>query len=141
MPIVRVTPRFPTLTVYPRRPKLHDGPDFEKFRRTLGISLTLRWNRQAIDCYPAGRIDLEGDCADESVAPMVRAGRTDPDGRIALRPPWGSTSGKEGGGETGHGLGLAIARAYAQAHGGDLVYDPRAGGARFELLIPQERNG
>jgi signal transduction histidine kinase len=46
-----------------------------------------------------------------------------------------------GTGETGHGLGLAIARAYAQAHGGDLVYDPRARGARFELLIPQERNG
>ena len=46
-----------------------------------------------------------------------------------------------GGGETGHGLGLAIARAYAQAHGGDLVYDPRPHGARFELLIPQERNG
>jgi K+-sensing histidine kinase KdpD len=46
-----------------------------------------------------------------------------------------------GGGETGHGLGLAIARAYAQAHGGDLVYDPRSSGARFELLIPQERNG
>jgi K+-sensing histidine kinase KdpD len=46
-----------------------------------------------------------------------------------------------GRGEAGHGLGLAIARAYAQAHGGDLVYDPRAGGARFELLIPQELNG
>ncbi|HEX5174840.1 MAG TPA: GAF domain-containing protein [Gaiellaceae bacterium] len=46
-----------------------------------------------------------------------------------------------GGPETGHGLGLAIARAYAQAHGGDLVYDRRPGGARFELLIPQERNG
>jgi signal transduction histidine kinase len=46
-----------------------------------------------------------------------------------------------GGGETGHGLGLAIARAYAQAHGGDLVYDPRPSGARFELLIPQELNG
>ena len=46
-----------------------------------------------------------------------------------------------GDGETGHGLGLAIARAYAQAHGGDLVYDPRPGGARFELLIPQELNG
>jgi K+-sensing histidine kinase KdpD len=44
------------------------------------------------------------------------------------------------GGESGHGLGLAIARAYAQAHGGDLVYDPRASGARFELLIPQERS-
>jgi signal transduction histidine kinase len=46
-----------------------------------------------------------------------------------------------GGAETGHGLGLAIARAYAQAHGGDLVYDPRPHGARFELLIPQDRNG
>jgi signal transduction histidine kinase len=46
-----------------------------------------------------------------------------------------------GGGETGHGLGLAIARAYAQAHGGDLIYQPRGRGARFELLIPQELNG
>jgi signal transduction histidine kinase len=46
-----------------------------------------------------------------------------------------------GAGEAGHGLGLAIARAYARAHGGDLVYDPRGRGARFELLIPQERNG
>jgi signal transduction histidine kinase len=47
-----------------------------------------------------------------------------------------------GGGQTGHGLGLAIARAYAQAHGGDLVYDPcGGGGARFELVIPQELNG
>ncbi len=43
-----------------------------------------------------------------------------------------------GGGDTGHGLGLAIARAYAQAHGGDLVYDPRDRGARFELVIPQQ---
>jgi signal transduction histidine kinase len=46
-----------------------------------------------------------------------------------------------GGGDTGHGLGLAIARAYAQAHGGDLIYEPSETGAHFELLIPQERNG
>ncbi len=46
-----------------------------------------------------------------------------------------------GGGASGHGLGLAIARAYARAHGGDLVYDHRPHGARFELLIPQELNG
>jgi signal transduction histidine kinase len=46
-----------------------------------------------------------------------------------------------GGGQTGHGLGLAIARAYAQAHGGDLVYDAGPTGARFELILPQERNG
>ena len=42
-----------------------------------------------------------------------------------------------GHGAESHGLGLAIARAYAQAHGGDLVYQPRGRGARFELLIPQ----
>jgi K+-sensing histidine kinase KdpD len=46
-----------------------------------------------------------------------------------------------GDGKTGHGLGLAIARAYAQAHGGDLIYDPRPHGARFELILPQDLNG
>ena len=38
----------------------------------------------------------------------------------------------------GSGLGLAIARSYAVAHGGDLLYHPRApAGARFELVLPQ----
>jgi signal transduction histidine kinase len=38
----------------------------------------------------------------------------------------------------GSGLGLSIAQAYARAHGGDLIYDPPAGGgARFELLLPR----
>jgi signal transduction histidine kinase len=42
-------------------------------------------------------------------------------------------------GETarGSGLGLSIARAYARAHGGDLVYEGGEHGARFELVIPQ----
>ncbi|HEY6960927.1 MAG TPA: GAF domain-containing protein [Gaiellaceae bacterium] len=39
---------------------------------------------------------------------------------------------------SGSGLGLAIARAYARAHGGDLIYHPGAGGARFELVVPQQ---
>jgi signal transduction histidine kinase len=37
---------------------------------------------------------------------------------------------------TGAGLGLSIARLYARAHGGDLVYDPDADGARFDLVLP-----
>jgi len=38
----------------------------------------------------------------------------------------------------GSGLGLSIAQAYARAHGGDLIYDPRGhGGARFELILPR----
>jgi signal transduction histidine kinase len=38
---------------------------------------------------------------------------------------------------SGTGLGLAISRAYARAHGGDLIYDPQERGARFELILPQ----
>ena len=43
---------------------------------------------------------------------------------------------ERGPGASGAGLGLAIARAYAQAHGGDLVYAPQEHGARFELILP-----
>ena len=39
----------------------------------------------------------------------------------------------------GSGLGLSIARSYARAHGGDLVYeDAPPHGARFELVVPQQ---
>ncbi|HWG57104.1 MAG TPA: GAF domain-containing sensor histidine kinase [Gaiellaceae bacterium] len=38
---------------------------------------------------------------------------------------------------SGSGLGLSIARAYAQAHGGDLVYEhAEPHGARFVLVLP-----
>ena len=42
-------------------------------------------------------------------------------------------------GETasGSGLGLSIARSYARAHGGDLVYEHDREGPRFELILPQ----
>ncbi len=40
-------------------------------------------------------------------------------------------------GGTGTGLGLAIARSYARAHGGDLVYeDTEPHGACFRLILP-----
>jgi signal transduction histidine kinase len=38
----------------------------------------------------------------------------------------------------GAGLGLTIAKAYAQAHGGDLLYAPTENGARFELVLPRQ---
>ena len=42
---------------------------------------------------------------------------------------------------TGTGLGLAIARSYARAHGGDLVYeDADPTGARFKLILPVPRS-
>ena len=38
----------------------------------------------------------------------------------------------------GLGLGLAIAKEYATAHGGDVIYQPTDRGARFELVLPSE---
>jgi len=38
----------------------------------------------------------------------------------------------------GSGLGLTIARAYARAHGGDLIFAAEPGSARFELVLPQD---
>ena len=39
--------------------------------------------------------------------------------------------------ESGAGLGLSIARSYARAHGGELVYTQATPhGARFELVMP-----
>jgi signal transduction histidine kinase len=41
----------------------------------------------------------------------------------------------------GAGLGLAIAKSFAQAHGGDLLYEQvEPHGARFELVLPRELN-
>jgi signal transduction histidine kinase len=43
-------------------------------------------------------------------------------------------------GTSGAGLGLAIAQSYAQAHGGDLLYeDAEPHGARFKLVLPAQR--
>ena len=40
----------------------------------------------------------------------------------------------------GAGLGLAIAKSYAHAHGGDLIYhDAEPHGARFELVLPRSQ--
>ena len=42
----------------------------------------------------------------------------------------------------GAGLGLAIARSYARAHDGDLVYeDAEPHGARFQLVLPVKNGG
>jgi signal transduction histidine kinase len=42
----------------------------------------------------------------------------------------------------GTGLGLAVSRAIARAHGGELAADAAAaGGARFALRLPLRRGG
>jgi signal transduction histidine kinase len=47
-----------------------------------------------------------------------------------------TTPGRNG----GAGLGLAIAQSFAQAHGGDLLYEEaEPHGARFKLVLPANR--
>jgi signal transduction histidine kinase len=51
-------------------------------------------------------------------------------------------SGTSGGRTEGAGLGLAIAKSYAQAHGGDLLYEEmRPHGARFQFVLPTHTSG
>ena len=39
---------------------------------------------------------------------------------------------------SGVGIGLALSRKIARAHGGDLVFDGEASGASFSLLLPRK---
>ena len=49
-----------------------------------------------------------------------------------------SRSGASRESQGGAGLGLAIAQSYAQAHGGELFYEPaQPHGARFQLVLPR----
>jgi C4-dicarboxylate-specific signal transduction histidine kinase len=43
--------------------------------------------------------------------------------------------------EGGHGMGLAVARALLEAHGGEIsvLHDRRRGGAAFRILLPRKR--
>jgi signal transduction histidine kinase len=43
--------------------------------------------------------------------------------------------------EGGHGMGLAVARALIEAHGGEIsvVHDGRRRGAAFRILLPRKR--
>ena len=85
---------------------------------------------------PDGRIHvtLEG-TATEALVRVVD------DGPVSRSPSAsGSSSGSSGstpsGGRPGAGLGLAIARAIARQHGGDLRCDSVERGASFTLVLP-----
>ena len=41
-------------------------------------------------------------------------------------------------GVTGTGIGLAIARDFARAHGGNLILVPTSSGACFKLTLPNK---
>jgi signal transduction histidine kinase len=58
-----------------------------------------------------------------------------------MRPLLFERFGRSDSANVGSGLGLSIARSYARAHDGDLVYEPGKRGARFELILPQVERG
>jgi two-component system sensor histidine kinase KdpD len=52
-------------------------------------------------------------------------------------PPRAQTLAHESGAPRGAGVGLAVCRAIARAHGGEVVYRPRdGGGSRFDVALP-----
>jgi signal transduction histidine kinase len=56
-----------------------------------------------------------------------------------FEPGWRGSSARTPGPDDGGGLGLAIARGVARAHGGDVTVCDRPGGCRFELRLPLAR--
>lgn len=54
-----------------------------------------------------------------------------------FEPGWQGSQSRSTG--AGGGLGLAVARGIARAHGGDVTVANRAGGCRFELRLPRRR--
>ena len=83
---------------------------------------------------PAGEVDVADRAARETVEVAVarqRAGSRAADARARLFEPFFTTK------PAGTGLGLAVSRAIARAHGGDIELEERErGGAVFTLRLP-----
>ncbi len=101
-------------------------------RKVKQILINLVQN--AIDASPRGAaVELEADGAADRVTVRVldRGRGVDPAVEPSLFSPGATTK------ERGSGLGLTIARALAQQHGGDLTLAPRPGGGTVaELWLP-----
>lgn len=92
------------------------------------------------------RVDVRADAgpgrADDGAAVAV-VGVEDGCGGIAaadverlFEPGWRASTARTPGADGGGGLGLAIARGVARAHGGDVTVGDVPGGCRFELRVP-----
>ncbi|MBI4942303.1 MAG: HAMP domain-containing histidine kinase [Actinobacteria bacterium] len=88
------------------------------------------------------RVDAGAGRADDD-APVAVVGVEDGCGGIAaadverlFEPGWRASTARTPGADGGGGLGLAIARGVARAHGGDVTVGDAPGGCRFELRVP-----
>ncbi|WP_196805990.1 cell wall metabolism sensor histidine kinase WalK [Terracoccus sp. 273MFTsu3.1] len=88
---------------------------------------------------PGGRVDISL-TADDDVARVSVAdgcGGIPPDELDRLFDPgWRGTSARTPAAGVGAGLGLAVARGIARAHGGDVTVANAGHGCRFELALP-----
>jgi two-component system NtrC family sensor kinase len=91
--------------------------------------------RNASEAGTRVSVDLEVDAASARVAVTDDGPGVDPALAATLFEPFRSAK------ASGTGLGLAVSRALARAHGGDLVLDPllhpQQTGARFVLTLPR----
>lgn len=88
---------------------------------------------------PGGRVDIsltaDHDVARVSVADGCGGIPPDELGRL-FDPGWRGTSARTPAAGVGAGLGLAVARGIARAHGGDVTVANAGPGCRFELALP-----
>jgi signal transduction histidine kinase len=88
---------------------------------------------------PGGRVDIsltaDHDVARVSVSDGCGGIPPDELGRL-FDPGWRGTSARTPSAGVGAGLGLAVARGIARAHGGDVTVANAGPGCRFELALP-----
>lgn len=81
---------------------------------------------RADDGTPVAVVGVEDGCGGIAAADVERL----------FEPGWRASAARTPGADGGGGLGLAIARGVARAHGGDVTVGDAAGGCRFELRVP-----
>ncbi|WP_198954834.1 sensor histidine kinase KdpD [Kineosporia sp. R_H_3] len=81
---------------------------------------------RADDGTPVAVVGVEDGCGGIAAADVERL----------FEPGWRASTARTPGADGGGGLGLAIARGVARAHGGDVTVGDAPGGCRFELRVP-----
>ncbi|WP_088290073.1 sensor histidine kinase KdpD [Kineosporia sp. A_224] len=92
----------------------------------VDVRVNVRVDPRGADDAPVAVVGVEDGCGGIAAADVERL----------FEPGWRASTARTPGADGGGGLGLAIARGVARAHGGDVTVGDVPGGCRFELRVP-----